>query len=504
MEFSPDDIRKLYYTFVAFFVVVPILGVYCARSQWHRRALMLGCIFLPSMGNAKFLGLAKINFTLMSVETYRGHTTGFTIGMQDILGVALLLALFLSRRGHRFRLIPPGLFYFAVFYVCISVSIFQAPITEYSLMAMWNFGRMFLYYIIAYNIIRQSGDLRTILWGIALTLMVQCAVSLKMRYLGGVHQVAGTFDHQNSMATWAYFCGLPMLAMSLSRQTKWVDSLVYLTAFGCSGLLVVLSISRGALIMITLGSIAIITHAAIQKMTIKRSLIIGAAVACGSFVILMALDSILGRFIGSHDYEKKQNLRTVLEEVSYEMLKDNPHGVGLNNYNVVNSRPYARYSRMLERWNERRGYYFPIKYFEKNPNTENLYWMFLAETGYLGFAGLMVFFAFSFYICLKNYHHYRNTRQGSFILGMIVTLALFYMHSQLERVFTQSINMMVFIMYVSLVVHYDSVRREGKLPIVFRLWKLNQAFWDTRKERQPRPQPIKQPSPAPKPSPAHS
>ena len=219
---------------------------------------------------------------------------------------------------------------------------------------------------------------------------------------------------------------------------------------------------------------------------------------------MMALDSILGRFLGSHDYEKKNNLRTVLEEVSYEMLKDHPHGVGLNNYNVVNSRPYIKYSGMLERWNERRGYWYPLSYFERNPNTENLYWMFLAETGYLGFAGLIVFFAYSLYVCLRNYHHYRKTPQGSFILGLIVTLSLFYLHSQLERVFTQPANMMMFVMFVSIVAHYDALRRAGKLPLLFRLWKFNQASRDTRKEPHARPQPADNPSPAPTPAPGQS
>jgi O-antigen ligase len=306
------------------------------------------------------------------------------------------------------------------------------------------------------------------------------------------------------MASWAYFCGLPLLAMSLSRHTRWLDSFVYLTGFGCSGLLVILSISRGAFIMLTLGSLMIIGHAALQKITLKRSLIIATALACGGFVILMALDSILGRFIGSHDYEKKNNLRTVLEEVSYQMLKDHPKGVGLNNYNVVNSRPYVKYSSMLERWNERRGYWFPVKYFERNPNTENLYWMFLAETGYVGFAGLVVFFAFSLYLCLRNYRFFKNTPQGSFILGLIVTLALFYMHSQLERVFTQPTNMMCFVMFVALVARYDAERRTGKLPFLMRLWKLNQVFHDTRVRPRPAVRPAGEPSTSPHPAPSHT
>ena len=508
MEFTPDDTRKLTYLIVAAFVVVPILALVCSRNHWYRRALMVGVIFFPSVGNAKFLGLAKISFTLMSVETYRGHATGFTIAMQDILGLALLFALLLSSRGHRFKIFPPGLVYFLIFYICISVSIVQAPVTEYALMAMWNWGRMFLYYVLIYNFVRNSGDLRTVLWTIAFTLFIQLAVSLKMRYIDGVHQVPGMFDHQNSMASWAYFCGLPLLAMSLSRHTKWLDSLIYLGAYACSGLLVILSISRGAFIVLAIGSILIIGHAALQKITVKRAIIIGAAMAGGSFVIFMALDSILGRFVGSNDYEKKHNLRTVLEEVSHEMLRDNPHGVGLNNYNVVNSRPYTKYSGMLERWNERRGYWYPIKYYERNPNTENLYWMFLAETGYLGFAGLVILLAYSLYVCLRNYRYYRDTRQGSLILGLIVTLTLFYFHSNLERVFTQTINMMMFMMYISLVSHYGTLRRADKMPTLLRLWKFYHTLRDTGREPRSRPQPTAKPSPAPtpapNPSPAHA
>ena len=502
MVLTPDDIQKLQYAFVALFLVVPGVAFVCSQSHWYQRAAMCLVVLTPT------LGYSKISFTLLSQDHYRGHTTGFNVSLPDIIGLGLLIALWFTRHRYKFRFFPPGMIYFAIFYVCVSVSIFQAPVQEYSLMAMWNWGRMFLFYIIAYNVIRKPGDLRTILWAVAIALIIQCIVSIKMRYLDGVHQVPGMFDHQNSMASWAYFCGLPMLAMSLSRHTKWIDSLVYLTAYGCSGLLVILSISRGAFIMITVGSILIIAHAAFQKITIKRTLVIGLAVAAGSFVILMALDSILGRFLGSNDYDKKENLRTVLEEVSFEMLKDHPSGVGLNNYNVVNSRPYVKYSRMLEQWNERRGYWYKLKYYERNPNTENLYWMFLAETGYLGFAGLMIFFGYSLYVCLRNYHYYKDTRQGSFILGLIVTLMLFYAHSDLERVFTQTINMMFFVMFISVIAHYDAARRHGKLPMIFRLWKFNQAFWDTRKQPSERPAPAPSPAPQPAidghPQPSHS
>ena len=503
MEFTSADIIKLQCALVAFLVVVPFLVAFARHDQWRRRALMVGFIFLPTLGTAPFLGIIKSNFTLMSVEHYRGHTTGFTIGLQDIIGVALLIALYLSRHRHHFRLIPPGMIYFLLFYLAISLSIFQAPVTEYSLMAMWNFGRMFLYYTVIYNFIRGSGDLRTVLWSIALCLFFQCLISLKMRYLNGVHQVPGTFDHQNSMASWAYFCGLPMLALGLSQQARRLDTAVYLAAYACAGMLAVLSISRGALLVFACGSLLIVIHAILQKPTLKRVLLIGAGFACGSFVLLVSLDSILGRFVGSNDYDKKHNLRIVLEEISHEMLADNPHGVGLNNYNVVNSRPYTEYSAMLERWNERRGYWFPDEYYERNPNTENLYWMFLAETGYVGFAGLGIFLAYSLFVSIRCYLPYRRTLQGSFMLGLIVTLGLFYLHSQLERVFTQPINMMMFVMCIALVARYDREHRREMVPTLFRLWKLNQAYWDTagRRAAPPRQTGIGSPEPSPAGSP---
>ncbi|MGI9240740.1 MAG: O-antigen ligase family protein, partial [Verrucomicrobiales bacterium] len=403
--------------------------------------------------------------------------------------------LWMNRRGQGFKLFPPGLIYFLIFYLCISLSITQAPVPTYSLMAMWNFGRMFLYYTLIFNVIRSPGDLRALLWAVAITLMIQCLYALKLRYLNGVHQVTGFFDHQNSMASWAYFCGLPMLALGLSRHTRGIDTMIYLAGFASAGMMVVLSISRGALMVFAVGSIAIIAHAALQKLTFKRGLIIATTMVCGSFVLLMSLDNILDRFIGSEDYDKKYNLRTALEEISYEMLKDHPHGVGLNNYNVVNSRPYRKYSSMLERWDERRGYHFPAEYYERNPNTENLYWMFLAETGYLGFAGLVIFFAFSLIVCLRNYHYYKDTVQGSFIIGLTITLVLFYLHSQLERVFTQPVNLMSFMMLVSIVARYDYARRAGRVPFPLKIWQLYQAILDTRREALPTA-PEESPSPA--------
>lgn len=469
MEFTPIDIVKLLCALVALLVGVPVIAYFCSRSLLYRRLALFLVVLTPT------LGFGIMSLTILSVEQYRGHTTGFNVSLPDIIGLGLLISLWVTRRNHGFKLFPPGLVYFLIFYVCISLSIVQAPVPAYSLMAMWNFGRMFLYYTLIFNAIRSPADFRTLLWAVAFTLMVQCLFSLKLRYVNGVHQVTGLFDHQNSMASWAYFCGLPMLALGLSRHTRWNDSLVYLAGFASSGVMVILSISRGALIILALGSVAIIVHATFQKLTVKRGLAIAATMALGSFVILMSLDSILDRFIGSEDYQKKNNLRTALEAISSEMLSDHPHGVGLNNYNVVNSRPYRKYSGMLERWDERRGYYFSEDYYERNPNTENLYWMFLAETGYLGFTGLLIFLTYSLFVCLRNYHYYKDTPQGSFILGLVITLGLFYMHSQLERVFTQTINLMSFMIFVSLVARFDYARRAGRVPLFFQVWQFYQA-----------------------------
>ena len=63
---------------------------------------------------------------------------------------------------------------------------------------------------------------------------------------------------------------------------------------------------------------------------------------------------------------------------------------------------------------------------------------------------------------------------------------------------------MMFVMCIALVARYDREHRREMVPTLFRLWKLNQAYWDTagRRAAPPRQTGIGSPEPSPAGSPA--
>ncbi len=441
VAFEQIDAMKLATGALACFVAAPLLGLVAATSAWVRRLLLLFLLFVPSFW------LVNSSVMVVSVEWYRGHTKGFPVGALDVLSIALIVAAIASPKT-RFNPAPPGTVPYLLFVALCSISVLAAERPLFTAMAIYKFLAAFLVYVAAYNTVRSRADLRALLAAAALTLAAQCAVVVKMRYLDGTHQAVGTMVHQNSLSMWAYFLGLPLFAAALSRSAKRWESLLYLAGTAAAGLIVVFSLSRGAVAVFGVGAVVILSLSTLRGVTFRR---LGIAAACAAAALLVfgkAHDSILSRFEGATDNDKSGDLRWVLNRMSAEMLDDSAIGVGWNNFNVVNSRPLHRYSRLLEEWDRKRGFYANSAYYEKNPNTESLYWMYLAETGYPGFVGLILWLAAWFVIALRAWWARGDSLAGAFAFGLVCTLPVFYAHHQLERILTQGINLSAFMLFM--------------------------------------------------------
>ncbi len=81
MEFTPIDIVKLLCALVALLVGVPVIAYFCSRSLLYRRLALFLVVLTPT------LGFGIMSLTILSVEQYRGHTTGFNISLPDIIGL---------------------------------------------------------------------------------------------------------------------------------------------------------------------------------------------------------------------------------------------------------------------------------------------------------------------------------------------------------------------------------------------------------------------------------
>ena len=463
------DLLKLILVILGYLVLPPILGYLLAQKRQYQTVafgfLVYILVLRPSL----------ITFNLEPVEWYRGHTKGFEFTLMEMISLALIYSTAMAQTL-KLKFFPPGsgVYLFSVALACLSYFSTYNPL--FTSMAVFKFSKVVLVFIAAYNYLQEENDIKVYLKVISVALVIHMFVGINDRYLQGIYRARGWFEHENSMAQWTYFCGLPLLGAALARQTAWRESLLYFAGYGAAGIMVVLSLSRAALAIYILGTVVIAGALLLCRVTCKRLILVGLLTLGSTVVLSVSYDSIRERFATASDSDQENDLRWILNEMSREMLKDHPTGVGWNNFGVVNSRPIYRYSQMLEAWESNRfGFQLPVKQFYKNPLTESLYWCMLAEVGYPGFFGYILFMGVTYWYAVRAWLVYYNTFIGTVLFGLVVMLTLLYVHSSVERILTQHKNLATWMLVLGMIskikVLSRDVEQRQMLPGLFLEWR---------------------------------
>lgn len=283
------DLIKAVVILLLYAGAAPALGSFLARNRiWERWVLAL-MMFMPGWHPG------KLTLMVVSVETYRGHTKGFEYCHLDVLGLAMIIAAAI-RDGPRFKWASPGAYLYLAYCIGSCLCVFSAYDHLYLAMAAWKFTKVLVVMVGFYHGFRDAEDLRWVMRSMAAALVLQGLVGLKMRFLDGVWQVKGWFEHQNPMAMWCYLLAGPVLGWAFLPQVKGRD--------------VWLCLAAGAF----------------------------AAFLAG----LLALDSLMARMQEVDSRDESEDLRDILNKQSRAMLHDHPLGIGWNNFGVANSLPVPR------------------------------------------------------------------------------------------------------------------------------------------------------------------
>jgi hypothetical protein len=454
-----QDLVKACVIFAGYLLLAPALGLVLARDRRLERAVLALLVWMPSW----FPG--KLTLMLHSVERYRGHTKGFEASLIEIVAVALIISA-AQRRDRAGRSLPPGLWIYLAWCGLSCLSLVTAANPTYALMAAVKFTKASLIFVGAFRALRDEEDLRWLLHALAFSLMLQALVGLKLRFLEGRWQVACWFEHQNPMAMWAYLTALPLLSVALAPQTKNRDTWVYLGGVGAAGLLILLSVSRAALAAFVAGAGMVVVLAACRGFSWKLARFCAIGAVAGTLVGLLALDSVMSRFTEAASREEDQDLRAILNAQSRAMLADHPLGIGWNNFGVANSLPVERYAMILMDWDQSRGFRIYDENYFANPLTESLYWLLLAENGYPGFVSFVVFLLATVGWAVRGMIVYWRTPMGYFVAGLLVALAITYLHGTVERVLTQTKNLSMWLMFAGFLarVQFNRVHRLAFAP----------------------------------------
>lgn len=410
------------FKYIIFFLViligVPIGFAFAKKSPLCEKVLWFLLLFFTAKTE-------DINF--FSMESYRGTSRGFEIGLVDITALILFLLLF-SRREEKPLELPAGTFLYFLYFMFSAISIINSDVYIYSFFELWKMIRMYFYFFVVYNLISSFKDIKQFLIYMYIIVIFITLIVLKQKYLEGMFQTMGPFPHQNSLVMYMIVYGSIFLSYVLNY--KKVNVYVWIIAFGACAIDILSTLSRGGMAVFSLSIFIIFLLSYAHKFTLRKIGVTMLFFILGSGVLYKASDTILERIQTAP--EESLDVRVVLALAAQNMANDKILGVGLNNFGLKINPPYW-YGEHIPRESSD----------EKGGLVETVYLMVAAETGWLN---LGVFITMLLFFYMKNFKNYlamkkKKFRQYRFIpIALIGALTSIYLQSTLEWVLKQTNN----------------------------------------------------------------
>lgn len=404
--------------FLVILIGVPLGYAFAKKSPLCEKVLWFLLLFFTAKTE-------DINF--FSMESYRGTSRGFEIGLVDITALILFLLLF-SRRDKKPLELPAGTFLYFLYFMFSAISIINSDVYIYSFFELWKMIRMYFYFFVVYNLISSFKDIKQFLIYMYIIVIFITLIVLKQKYLDGMFQTMGPFPHQNSLVMYMIVYGSIFLSYVLNY--KKVNVYVWIIAFGACAIDILSTLSRGGMAVFSLSIFIIFLLSYAHKFTLRKIGVTMLFFILGSGVLYKASDTILERIQTAP--EESLDVRVVLALAAQNMANDKILGVGLNNFGLKINPPYW-YGEHIPRESSD----------EKGGLVETVYLMVAAETGWLN---LGVFITMLLFFYMKNFKNYlamkkKKFRQYRFIpIALIGALTSIYLQSTLEWVLKQTNN----------------------------------------------------------------
>jgi hypothetical protein len=427
----------------------PTLGFLLRRSRVGQRTLVAIICFMTTSG---VFGAGDWGLTLAPM-LYRGHSRGYHFYFIEVCALALICARVFSN-WRDFKIVPPGLWLYFAFCFTATLSIIGAPYPSYGLMAALKAVKITLLFIAIFNYLQEEEDLEYVLTCMGFTMAWQCLVCAKMKYLDHIHQVMGTFEHQNSLSMFAMMIGLVFLGVALGPKTK--KSNWFLLAYLMCALIIQFTLSRGGLAMFAAGTMGVVGMSLMDKVNRRRLVVLGCLCVVGVVGLAFTFDSIKDRFNDKYN-EESANTRKMLNEASRAMVKDHPFGAGWNNFGRLINKPF-NYGDHIDHWQLRWGNHID-RYYQKGL-VESLYYLILAENGYLSLLLYCAFMARFLWWNARGAITFRTHFLGALSMGMLSASAMTYVQSTLERVLVQPRNLSLWLVLLAATARIEMWRRE--------------------------------------------
>jgi hypothetical protein len=402
--------------------------------------------FLPFvLGSNLHLYWALVNWRWV------GYVKGAEVSLLDFIALSLYLSVPRPERRLPFR--RSIVIYIAVTALSAIWALYPAAALFYPL----QLGRALLVCVTVYRGICVDRRVpEAVLNGLAAGMFLEVGFAVWQR-AHGVLQTPGTLDSQNLLGMVSHFAIFPFFALILGgRGGRLAPAVV------AAGLVIaILTASRGTIALDFLGLATVFVLSAIGQWTPLKTKVLWAGVAVTAVFTIFAASSLQQRFHGGGGPElglsQEDDERLKFKEAAALMLADHPMGVGANHFNMV-ANVGGYFTSVGELWGAGRA-----------SNVHNVYWLVLAETGYIGLIAFVAFLLPPMIAAFRCSFRHRGDPRGDLLLGLGVALLVVYVHSFEEWIFvvfeTQYLLAILFGLVAGLTQELDYWRPKGRGPL---------------------------------------
>jgi len=356
--------------FITAFAGVPMMALSAMIRPAVPGLLLSGLIFSTSLG-------AQAGIRFVSMELYRGPDRGFEITITDLIALALVLWLVLTRM-QKIKWIPPNSLFCLVFFGLACVSALMAPVSIYGEFTLLKLVRGYLVYWCVCNCILAGVDRRYVWFGFMAVAGYVTLLALEQKYLFGLYRIHGPFDHSNTVPMYLNLT-LPLLMVWGICDPR-LDKISAFASMGAAlGMVfcVLATQSRFGLVLSGLCLAGAIGYANARhrgsRTTVITAIMLLGVITGGA----MAAGTVINRFKTAP--KESEAAREEFNTAARMMLADHFFGVGLNNFSEVLSKEQRYREHIVVMKNE-----------EQAGVAHHIYLLTAAEMGRIGLAAYLV------------------------------------------------------------------------------------------------------------------
>jgi hypothetical protein len=413
------------------------------KHAWMDRVCMAGIWFMA---------INPVKITLFSYTLYRGDIRGLEFGVTDWLAITMIVAMHKAPRWRKRKLYTrnPNEVLLVLYLAYCTFTIATALIPQFAVFGLSKIVRAYATFWVAYNFIRSEDDLRFVIWTVVGLTFYSFVQVMLDKYVRGIYQTRGSFDHQNTLATFQNIMNFIAFSALMGDTGKVFDrwTKIYWGAVATGSFVTIATLSRGGLMTMIMGY-AIITPLLFwlkqdgQKVK-KKFKAIGVMCLAALPALAVVLPQIIRRF--NEAPEASGHARDVFNVMAKQLGDTHLFGIGLNNYSFAGA--------YIEQFREQ------LPPVDQGGLAHHIYWLHYAELGIVG-AALFILLMLGFIaVMLRFILKRKDGLERVFAIGVLAAFIIAMLIGTLEWNWRQTQMTLTYMMFAGFACSLPRVERE--------------------------------------------